>query len=378
MARLDILGFESNDPNYECSIGGSYAVFSSTHAHSGTYSGRVYPPASAATSYIGINHYDASGAIANINLALVYFRFYIYIATLPAANNEEIFAILGMNNAQKMTLRVTSAGNLQLYDSAVAQIGSDGTTTLSLDTWYRIEVKCGKETVLGDDGPYEVKIEGNVEFTGTGNITASNVASGSLGKRYNRNSQAVDYYFDDIAVDDSEYPGPGEVYLFRPAGDGTYTAWTIGAGGGADWTNVDETPSDSNTTYLLSTKSIGDASTVTFQSCDTVGIYGAITTILALWVIVRNAATTPGIKFRVRSNATNYDTSAFESPMFYTLYGLIYNTDPATGFLWTHAAIDALEIGAVENSASQATRWSSMWLMVEVEPVEEQVIIFSQ
>lgn len=378
MARLGILGFETNDGGAECVVNGSYAGFTNTQAHSGTYSGRVHPPATTATSSFSIIGFDSNGIAVGFNLSPVYLRFYIYIVTLPAANSEEILSILSIVNAQKMTCRVTSAGNLQVYQSdGTTQMGSDGTMVLSLNTWYRIEVKCGKETGGGGNGEYEVKIDGNVELTGTGVIRFDNVKSIYLGKRSNRNSQALDYYFDDISVDNSEYPGAGEIYIFKPIGDGAYTAWTIGAGGGADWTNVDEAPYDSNTTYLLSTKSVGDASTVTIQSCDTVGVYGAITTIMGYWMIVRNAATTPSVKLRFRSNATDYDSAAFTPSALYALYAIIQNTDPATSAAWTHAGIDALEIGVVENSTSQATRWTAGYLMVEVEPVEEQAIIMS-
>ncbi len=72
----------------------------------------------------------SDGGLGNMSLANSYTSFDFKAVTLPASLNEEILAIRDSSNADKMTVRVTSAGKLQVYDSLGLQMGSDGATTL--------------------------------------------------------------------------------------------------------------------------------------------------------------------------------------------------------------------------------------------------------
>lgn len=207
---------------------------SSAVKYNGNYSLRCNP-VTTGTGAGFITAYNSTTGAGNYlyNIADGYHKFDFRVDTLPAANSEEICCIVTTGTGSiKMSVRITSAGKLQAWNDGVggyAQMGSDSTTTLATDgTWYRIEIYCGNTK----PGPYEIKINGVSEISGNGNIRAGNSGGIYIGKAFNRNGQSVDFYYDDAIVDDTVYPGSSQVIRLDPTGDGTYTTWTIGAGGG--------------------------------------------------------------------------------------------------------------------------------------------------
>lgn len=62
-------------------------------------------------------------------------RAYIRFTALPNATKK----VLQFGTAALSSVRLTSAGKLQLWTTA--QVGSDSTMTLAVDTWYRVELK---------------------------------------------------------------------------------------------------------------------------------------------------------------------------------------------------------------------------------------------
>lgn len=364
MTIRNICGFETGSLTEANSSSGTVSIDSTTK-RTGNYSLRCNP-AGNATGFVFLKTFDAtSGAQTELNDATSYTRFYFNPATLPAANSEEIAQIQDWAMyAVKMTVRITSAGKLQVYSNdGTTQLGSDGATVLSAGTWYRIEIKCG--TGAGATVPYEVKINGASELSGTGTLGTSNTGRVGIGKVTNRNGQTVDFYYDDVQINSAAYPGAGAVMRLDPDGDGAYTAWTIGAGAGSDWENVDEVPYDSDTTYLQSTLTVGQASTVSLESCASAGVSGTISGVLAGFYCKRDAGV-PWVKFRIRSSTTNKDVSSSINPgSAYAYYGVISETDPATSDVWSTSGLDGAQIGCVEDGTANYTRWTAGYLMVD-------------
>ena len=304
--------------------------------------------------------------------ANTYSRFYFRVGTLPAANSEEI-ATVETASSIKCAIRINSSGNLMLFDgTGTLQISSTGSTVLATDgTWYRIEVYC--ETGLAATATVMLAVGDGVastEITGTGNVREQGACSLYAGKVNNRNGNTVDFYYDDGAFSNSGYPGAGACEIMVPDGDGTYTAWTIGAGGGADWTNIDDPVSnDGDTTYLLSTSVDGEASTATLESTLSAGISGTINAAKAVAIVARNGSSTHSNELRLRSGATDSDTTAYISPAAYALIGKVFATDPNTAAAWTIAALDAVEVGVVEATAAAVkTKCTAVGLMVDFGP----------
>ena len=315
----------------------------------------------------------ANGGPDNATITnITWSRFYFRPVTLPAANSEEIAQIETVTST-KCTVRINSSGNLMLFNSAgTVQIGSTGSTVLATDgTWYRIEVYC--ETGLAATATVMLAVGDGVastEITGTGNVREQGACSLYAGKVNNRNGNTVDFYYDDGAFSNSGYPGAGACEIMVPDGDGTYTAWTIGAGGGADWTNIDDPVSnDGDTTYLLSTSVDGEASTATLESTLSAGISGTINAAKAVAIVARNGSSTHSNELRLRSGATDSDTTAYISPAAYALIGKVFATDPNTAAAWTIAALDAVEVGVVEATAAAVkTKCTAVGLMVDFGP----------
>lgn len=356
MSVINFCGAETGDL-VETSTGlGTVSVVSSP-VRTGNYSFRCNPTTTA-TGAVQFARLDDSGGISTANVVTSYIRFYFRYATKPSANSEEIFQALSTTFANKFNVRITSDGVLAAYNSAATLLAT-GSTVLSADTWYRVEIKVG----TGTSGDWEVKINGTSEISGTGNLTTNNTGHIRLGKAVNRNGQSVDYFFDDMLWSDSAYPGAGECHIMSPDANGTYQTWSIGAGSGSHYQIVDETPHNSDTDYLLSTLGVGDAETQAVASPPV--DFSTINGVRSVIVIKRDTIN-GSIKVRLRSGSTNSDAGfAVSTTSSYACYNRISETDPATGSAWTDSALDTIESGIVEQSSTSRSRITMCCAMVD-------------
>ena len=368
MAFVNICGFEAGDPDWETFDAGSgtFSVQTSIK-RTGAYALRINPTTTL-TGRVRLQGLGTTGPEdAAINVATCYYRFYFYVATLPSANSEEICQVFNTTGVLKFTARITSAGKLQAYSNdGTTQLGSDGATTLSLNTWHRIELSVG----TGASAAYEVKIAGTSELSGTGNLGTGNNGGFSIGKVTNRNGQSVDYYYDDVAIDNAAYPGISQCKIMIPSADGNYTTFTIGAGSGDKWEQVKGIPPDGDTTYLVSTLVIGEAYTAAMQSCAQAGI--APISINAAKAIIVTKSNTGGASngyLRLRSNTTDSNTTVAFVGSVYTNYAKIFTTDPATSAAWTTGGLDGAEVGCVIDETTDGRRLTTCYLMVDYVPL---------
>ncbi|HLJ92043.1 MAG TPA: PKD domain-containing protein, partial [Gemmataceae bacterium] len=103
------------------------------------------------------------------------------------------------NGNYKAALHLSPSGKLLFYD-ANGNLLATGTTTLLPNQTYTISAKIG----TGTNAPFEVRINGNVELSGTGNLGAGNNGSIRLG---GNNAYTTNYYYDDVAIAANGYPG---------------------------------------------------------------------------------------------------------------------------------------------------------------------------
>lgn len=363
MAILNITGFETGDASEAVGgLSGTASIVTSP-VRTGTYALRCNPTTTG-TGFTSIqSHSSTTGAAASFTPNTHrYLRFYFRYATKPSSNHEIICQISSGSGrgATHLEVRLDSSGNLRAYRSTTAL--ATGATVLAANTWYRIEVK----RELGTNAAWEVKIDGVSEISGTANFGASTGTTLAIGKILNRNSNTVDFFFDDVSVSDSGYPGAGAVLALLPNANGNYQTWSIGAGAGSHYENVDEVPHDSDTTYLLSSLGSGDAETEALQATATVGISGTIAVAKSVAIAKRNGGTNGAVRLRLRSGSTDSDTSAdATTTASYALLGRIYETDPATSSAWTTSGLDAVETGLIERSTTNASRLTFTALMVD-------------
>jgi hypothetical protein len=172
--------------------------------HGGSHSLRTNAPGTSA-AWAKFGRADGSA----FDLPAIYARVWVRVAAFPNVGTEEFLGIESAGGG-KFYIRLAGAGvrTLSFRDSSGSFILGAGTTVLAVDTWYCLEVMVGKETnEAANNGPWAVRINGNAEAGGTGNVGAANTAFVKLGCTVNRGAAGIDCYFDDLAVDDADWPG---------------------------------------------------------------------------------------------------------------------------------------------------------------------------
>lgn len=303
------------------------------------------------SGYANLAGFGTGGQAANIGAADCHVRFYFRYATKPSSNTEEILHGLASSGSMSFSIRLDASGFLSLYNDSNTQLAI-GATALSANTWYRIEVRVNG----GSPYNYELKIDGTSEFSGSGSSTDFGTSIGNLrfGKAVNRNSQTIDYYYDDLCVDDAAFPGIGATLRLDVDGAGSHTAWS------GSYTDVDETPAgnDGDTTFVSSSTS-GQKFSSAFESSSSAGISGTINGVKVV-AVVRDEGGATSLRVLARSGTTDSTTSANNDPgATYVGRTLLLLTDPNTGSAWTTGGLDGLE-GGVQNNASVALRCTSI------------------
>ncbi len=260
--------------------------------------------------------------------------------TKPAANNEEIMGVYDGSGLNKINVRLDSAGKLSVYNNAATLVAT-GTTVLNANQFYDIELR-GSSSASAS--AYELRINRVSELSGTCAQRSSSAYVWLVGKCNNRNSQSITGYWDNLYIDDAAYQGIFRVKNLYPISNTGTFQWTN------TFANLDEVPSDDDTTFCSSSGSANSAFLVNSQSCATMGISGTIKSVKVSGLL-RTASGTSSNFIRLNSNGSTSDTTAGATGTTYTMKQKVYNTDPNTGSAWTIAGVNAATIGCVEQNA---------------------------
>lgn len=374
MARLWSSGFELNSTAagkelYIGTSGGGAVSISSTTFRSGAYALRCLNTG-ANGSACGIFNYTTSSVVGPL-FARTYFR----VANLPAAQST----IFRLDQDVSVELRLNTDGTLELWDIG-GQIGSDS-SALSLDTWYRLEIKAYHNTTT-NRLESEARING-VSFasTSTGyDTSAEGDTAGFTDISFGDRSAVTsyDYFFDDVAINDStgsfqnSWPGDGKIIHLRPNAAGDASDWTN------SYTDVDEvTPDDDTTTCASSTLDAIDD-----YNIDASGLTSETINVVSVGVRLKGSSTSNNSSFVVRVKAaaagTVQESSAITPPdtAYYTnytdvdmaqLYPLtMYDLPGASTTAWAPADLDNAQIGVrVSAAAANAAVITAMWMLVD-------------
>lgn len=343
--------------------GGAYSI--STSNGQGTYSFAA-PSVGAGTAWLlwGKNNIEGnnSGGVGSfINESTLYCKFNIYITTLPAANSEQIYCAAEGGGSPKLEIRVSSAGKLLVYDNS-ANLVATGTTTINLNTRYEIQVMSS----TGNPSPYEIYINGVLEMSGSCDQYTVDNDLAILGKFINRNGQSITCYYTNIFIANALVPHGMYIKVSIPIANGSTFQWIDGSGA-SDYTQVREIPQDGNTTYIQSPILGNEVSLVRFQTRATLGITDRVTGIKSM-ACKRGAIGAANQSVRVRSGGTNADTALELVDTTYRYRGYVYETDPSTGVAFTNAAIDAVEVGVVEQAVGALSICTQIMCLFLVNP----------
>jgi hypothetical protein len=223
-----------------------------------------------------------------------------------------------------VSARLTSGGKLQLWNETgtPAQIGSDSSATLVVDTWYRIELKC--LVLQAGDDTVELQLDGVSVASATLALATSDPVYIRVGFVTAPGANRV-CYLDDFASNDNTgsdqtaFPGEGNVVLLLPVSDNTVGSWTGGSGGTTDlFEAINNTPpagtdSESNTTQVENEISGGGTNYVAnMTSYSSAGIGAGDTITLVQLYVEAGEDTSGGFKTGTAKIASN-PTGSFPS-----------------------------------------------------------------
>jgi len=224
-------------------------------------------------------------------------------------------------------------------------------TALALGVWNFIELKAN---VHSSSGYTELRLNGNVQGTFSGNTSGSGNAYSNLA-RFGFNFPAlatriVDLRFDDVylleadsGVGTTDFLGDCRVQTLLPSAAGTTTGMTKTGAAATNWQSVNETVPDTTSTVASNTAGVYD----TYQYPDLATTTNRVVAVAQSFVWQKDDAGVRTATARVRSGATEADFATPVIPLTgsYTVLQQIQETNPVTGLAWTVSDVNAAEIG---------------------------------
>lgn len=142
-------------------------------------------------------------------------------------------------------------------------------------------------------------------------------------------------------AEDNSWPGVVRIQRLLPAGPGTYVDnWSRNTGA-SNWQAVDETPPDSDTTYLFTTSAnIYESFSMSDQSLTSVNYKALITSAVA-----KKDSGTVQLAIGIRDDQNSTDYFGANSPLG-TSYGVVEErrtVDPSTGVAWVSDGINSTQ-----------------------------------
>ena len=360
MAIILIEGFEMGKPASNLSTENFWGIstgaglsIQSTVVRTGNYALGVNGSGS---GYLYSYVVPATGETGTAATPPIWARFYFRYDSISGQTGiARMFVSAGGHNV----MLLNTDGTLQLSCSGTGFTSAASATALEVGQWYCLEWKF----FLADSAAYELRIDGVVEITGTADTKVAagdtSVLALDLGVV---SGGSLTAYFDDLAIDNADYPGPGRIIRRVPTGNGNYTGWVAGTGSG-DFNEWDEVPHDTDTTTVTTstntTKESGTSSNVMPHSA-------SITAVMAC-ALVKDAAQTCNWSVGIRSGSTDsFSTAADNGSTGYYQRRKINTTDPSTSAAWTRAGVVAAEV-AVNHAQGQsrALTLTAMSLMVQ-------------
>lgn len=380
MARLVTIGFEINTTagGIEMQGGVGAATLGTTNARSGTYAMHVASLTSGANQQARVDLVSTRTQL--------FTRVYFYFVTFPSAENRIILT----NNANNITTPLTyitidNIGALRLYDED-SVIGS-ASSALSLNTWYRIEMRIDTS---GAGGAHIVRARiDNVEFAGGAarNVSAPTLTMSVGGNLANEAQTTGEWWLDDWAINDpsgsfqTSFPGAGKIIVLRPSAAGDSNGFLAQVGGTAgaanNFTRVNENPPDDATSYngsaLLSAEDLfnmedsgigsGDIVNVVAVNVRMADLIGADATAAFKLEIEKTSGGTKAQSGTIIPNSTAWITNSLAGSI--SIPPLITYQDPDSAN-WTQATLDSMQAGYIQTATNvQSIAVSNVWVSVE-------------
>lgn len=157
---------------------------------------------------------------------------WIYLVALPSSTSTLFTTLQSDNSTISITVRLTSAGIIQLWNSTTVQVGTNG-PTLATGQWYRISLAYTITSTTVNR--FELFVNGASAISAT-NITLTNISTSIFAVGNRSNNGTLDFRSSDHYIDNSSaLTDPGNIWVTakRPNANGTTNGFStqIGSGG---------------------------------------------------------------------------------------------------------------------------------------------------
>src|SRR5262249_13697804 len=157
-----------------------------------------------------------------------------------------------------------SPANKLLFFNSNGSLLATGTTVLASGQVYTISAKIG----TGSNAAWEVRLNGNVEMSGTGSLGTTNNGSIKLG---GNSTYTTTYYYDDVAINSQGYPGSVPTGTVQFAVDGNPFGAPVALSGGSATSSSTSTLSAGSHTITASYSGDGTFAPSTGTFSQTIG-----------------------------------------------------------------------------------------------------------
>jgi hypothetical protein len=252
-------------------------------------------------------------------------------------------------STQQITVALETTGEISVYRGPANGFGAllgTSVATLSVNSWYFMEVKCLFNT---STGTYEVRLDGVNILSATGQNTAGTSWNGLYFRAQDVFANAPNqptFYFDDIYACDGT-GGTNDTFLgdhrivcvIASSGNGGQTDWSPSTGSdhGA---LVDENPP--NESDYNQSGTAGHRDTYNFAA---VGVSGTVKAVQTANLLKADAAGVRSVGDVIRISSTNYDGTGQSLGSDWSFKLAIHTTNPATSTAWTVGGVDGAEFG---------------------------------
>ncbi len=369
-APNQIFNFEDNslvDAN-QCIqglISGSASIQSSVK-RTGTYAFQSNPTGSNAgiASFPGIN--TTTGVTANQNLGTTtWFRGYFRADLLPASGSDSILFFTSSSTGLKNSLRINSTGNI-IVTNEVSTVVLTSSATVSTGNWYKIDFQSG----MANPSPYALYMDDVLQGSGTMNQGGTFNGFLFLGRSSGLapSGNAVNFYWDDILIDDANRSGGGGGVILLPDAAGSVNDYTAGTGA-SNYTQINQVPVNS-TAYVQKSAASSQSIMVDLESTISKGI-PAGSTINAVKVFgsgyntaFASADVATGVRLNCASSNVSSGTNVDRSNNLFC-HELMLTTCPGTGAAFTTSNLDTTQIGFFDTSSQSTARGIETYLYVD-------------
>jgi hypothetical protein len=269
-----------------------------------------------------------------------------YLASLPGiAKSTQAFSFLDNNAAAQVTFFIDTSGTISAWSAA----GGVGSTLYARTTspvvparaYTHIEVmaECDDSAVV------EVRVNGVTVLNATGldtdPTTFGSIAQVAASVGFSDAGFIIDDLFawNDQGSFNNNFIGDKKVYTSYPSADTAQADW-VPSVGGTGWNLLATVPPNDAADYVEADNA-GELSVYAFDDLPTNVVIAGVATALRTWKTDAGSSHVTAGLLSGSANADGADHSITSAP---TYWGDVFEADPATGALWTVAALNAAQV----------------------------------